>query len=249
MSEPSPQHLLTATAALTLGALTFLPPGAGIVMLGLVFALARARGAPEIAHLAMVWSVLQLVSLVPVLASLWPLPLILGLGASWLLARQVPVMAGPWAEIRLGRVTRRDLGLGLLFAAISGVSLVIWFQLAQPDISDILARLPPWPFPALLGLGLIFATLNGLAEELAFRGLLMGALTRSWGGAWALAGQALIFGIMHWNGFPRGPAGVVLATIYGAMMGLVRRRADGLAASWLSHVLTDGVIYAILLSV
>jgi hypothetical protein len=42
--------------------------------------------------------------------------------------------------------------------------------------------------------------------------------------------------------------GVGLATIYGLMMGVVRRRSGGLLAPWIAHVLTDVVIAGIVLT-
>ena len=248
MSTPIEPRLLAVAAVVVLGALTFLPLPMGLLALAGVLALGIARRSPDLVHLGLIWGVLNLCAAVPGLPNLWPLTLLLGLGASWALARGRPALAGPWEGLRLGHITRRDLAWGLAFALTSGMALVLWFRVMAPDVSDLLARLPAWPRPALLGLGILFATANGLAEELAFRGVLMGALDRSLGRRWSLVLQAVIFGLMHWNGFPRGPVGVVLAAVYGGMMGIIRRRADGLAASWFSHVLTDAVIFAILIS-
>lgn len=247
MADLDESRLLMGLVVVVLAALTFLTSPAALIALALQLVIGLLRRSPAMVHLALIWLVLNLATLSQMLGAAWPLPLALGLGASWLLSRQSATLAGPWEGIRLGRITRGDLRLGLGFALVSGLALVTWFVAMKPDVSDLLARLPPWPRPALLALGLIFATVNGLAEELAFRGLLMGALDRTLGPRWSLILQALIFGLMHWNGFPRGPVGVALAGVYGLMMGIIRRRADGMAASWFSHVLTDAVIYGILL--
>jgi membrane protease YdiL (CAAX protease family) len=60
--------------------------------------------------------------------------------------------------------------------------------------------------------------------------------------------QAVAFGALHVTGFPRGWVGVALATIYGLMMGAVRRRSGGMLAPWIAHVLTDVVIVGIILT-
>ena len=93
-----------------------------------------------------------------------------------------------------------------------------------------------------------WSALNAVAEEFFFRGALQRALTPL-GAAWAIGVQAAAFGLIHYRGFPRGWSGVALATIYGLMLGLLRRRADGLFAPWLAHLAADVVIVAILLSV
>jgi uncharacterized protein len=63
----------------------------------------------------------------------------------------------------------------------------------------------------------------------------------------ALLLQALAFGAIHIRGFPRGWFGVGLASIYGLLMGVIRRRAGGMFAPWIAHVFTDVVIAGIVL--
>ncbi len=50
---------------------------------------------------------------------------------------------------------------------------------------------------------------------------------------------------MHLHGFPRGWSGVVLASIYGVMMGALCRRARGLLAPWAAHLFADLAIVAV----
>ena len=57
------------------------------------------------------------------------------------------------------------------------------------------------------------------------------------------------FGALHVRGFPRGWAGVGLATIYGVMTGGIRRRSGGMLAPWVAHVFTDIVIAGIVVMV
>jgi membrane protease YdiL (CAAX protease family) len=64
-----------------------------------------------------------------------------------------------------------------------------------------------------------------------------------------LALQALAFGLLHIQGFPRGWSGVLLATVYGAMMGELRRRTGGLLLPWAVHVGADLVISAVVASI
>jgi hypothetical protein len=77
---------------------------------------------------------------------------------------------------------------------------------------------------------------------------LASALERAVGIRTAFVVQAVAFGLIHWRGFPRGLDGVVLATVYGLMLGAIRRRTGGLLAPWLAHVFADVVILALLLA-
>jgi hypothetical protein len=96
--------------------------------------------------------------------------------------------------------------------------------------------------------GLIFSMVNAAVEEGAYRGVLMHGLDSALGrGPAALVLQALAFRALHVQGFPRGALGVGLASIFGLLMGIIRRRADGMFAPWLAHVFTDIVIAGIIL--
>jgi membrane protease YdiL (CAAX protease family) len=139
--------------------------------------------------------------------------------------------------------------LALLSAAVAAVALLGWFRLVTPDLSDIRrVFIGDWPTWLLVAGGGGFALLNAALEESIYRGLLQDALARTMGSPrGALVLQALAFGLLHIRGFPRGWGGVALATVYGLMMGGLRLRARGLLGPWVSHVLTDAAIVAIML--
>jgi Type II CAAX prenyl endopeptidase Rce1-like len=63
-----------------------------------------------------------------------------------------------------------------------------------------------------------------------------------------VAVQAISFGLFQLHGFPRGAAGVAVATIYGLMMGWLNRtvRAGSLAPV-AAHTAADVLIYGIML--
>src|SRR4029077_697736 len=126
-------------------------------------------------------------------------------------------------------------------------SLLSWYVLLHPNIADIVkAYVPALPLGLLIAGGLIFSMVNAAVEEAAYRGVMLHALDRSLGPEFAaLLLQALAFGAIHIRGFPRGWIGVVLASIYGLLMGIIRRRAGGIFAPWITHVFTDVVIATI----
>jgi membrane protease YdiL (CAAX protease family) len=151
--------------------------------------------------------------------------------------------------LRRGAIDRVVVGVAGGFVLLAGAALLIWYQLFRPDLSDLFAQfVPDLPLGLLLLGGVAFAMWNAFIEEVAYRGVLMEALEWGLGSRWvALIGQAVAFGTLHINGFPRGAVGVLMATIYGLMMGVVRMRSRGMFAPWVAHVVTDVIIIAILL--
>ena len=59
--------------------------------------------------------------------------------------------------------------------------------------------------------------------------------------------QAVIFGVAHWWGVPNGVVGVILAIIYGLMMGAVRYVTGGLLLPIAVHIFADLVIFTLIL--
>lgn len=135
-------------------------------------------------------------------------------------------------------------------ALLAAVVLLAWYHFLQPNLDDIVQAFVPAavPLSVLVAGGLLFSMVNAAIEEAAYRGVLLHGLDMSLGqGAKAIALQAIAFGALHIHGFPRGWIGVALATIYGVLMGLIRRRANGMFAPWLAHVFTDIVIAGVIL--
>lgn len=178
----------------------------------------------------------------------WPLPMLLALGIFAGAIRLVPWL-GEGADVwRRGRIDRTVVLLSVAFAAVASVALVLWTHLAQPDLASLRSLIPP-RFPiALLALGgLLFSIFNAIGEEFLWRGAILDALDRTLGqGTLPLLIQAASFGLAHYQGFPRGWTGVGLAAIYGLMMGIVRRRSDGMVAPIVAHVFADMTIVGIL---
>jgi CAAX protease family protein len=226
-------------------------PRPGLIALAValaLLALVRRNLRERFAQLA-VLCCLTVTAVAAVGMTLWPLPLVLSTASYLVLLRTLPMGARPdW--LRRGHFTRDvrvSIGAAIL---VSSAALVLWFLALRPDYSALGAtlfpRLPVW----MLAIGIVlFAIVNAAFEEFIYRGALLQALDAALGvGPLPLLLQAGAFGILHINGFPRGATGVALATIYGVMMGLVRRRSRGLFAPWVAHVFADTVIGFILLT-
>jgi len=153
------------------------------------------------------------------------------------------------AWLERGEFGRALVGWTGAVIVVSAGALVAWWAIVRPDLADV--PLPVGLHPALLATGFLgWAVVNAAAEELYFRGALQHELVRTLGRGGVVV-QAVAFGFMHVHGFPGGWSGVILATIFGLMVGALRSRASGLLAPWVAHVgadLTIAVIRLILAS-
>jgi membrane protease YdiL (CAAX protease family) len=122
---------------------------------------------------------------------------------------------------------------------------------ARPDLADLVRRfVPDWPLWLLVPAVFVFSIVNAAGEEAAYRGVVLGALDKARITApAALVLQAVAFGALHFRaGFPPGIVGVGLTFAYGLVLGELRRRAGGLVVPFITHVLTDLVIFTIVLA-
>jgi membrane protease YdiL (CAAX protease family) len=147
--------------------------------------------------------------------------------------------------LKIGRLDGYALAAVAVITTVSCSGLVLWFVLFRPDVSDLAEFIPRWPPIYLLLAGAGFAILNALLEEVIWRGVMQDAFAVQFGPTWAVLAQAVGFGVLHAHGFPRGLAGMVMATIYGLMLGDLRRRVQGVAAPVIAHVGADTTIFAI----
>lgn len=152
------------------------------------------------------------------------------------------------AELGLRPASRRITALAVAGAILVGpVALVAatwlgggllgssFFGTFQLDLGQPLALLP----------ALLFAVSNAVAEELAYRGALMGWLTPSAGIVGANLGQAIVFGLAHTGTDFVGPvAPTAFAMILtGFIGGVVARRTGSLLLPIAIHAAADLPIY------
>lgn len=176
----------------------------------------------------------------------WPLHLLLPLALMLALA---PI--GGWLpELRrMCRLRPVSLEEWLWIAAVALVACAginLWLAIAEPDLGNVRAMLPPLSGPALVAAGIGFALVNAVLEEMVWRGILLRWLSSWIGWTWAIALQAASFGLAHWNGVPSGWAGVLLAGGYGVVLGCLVRRSGTLLPAVAAHVIADLLIFAAL---
>ncbi len=173
----------------------------------------------------------------------WPLNFVLGTAVALAIVRWRPELAPSSTWRARGRLSLPWLGA---FIAATAVGLWGWRLLLQPDLSAARALLPDVATPLILFGALVFATLNATFEELLFRGWLLDRLHALFCPTTAVILQGVAFGAIHWNGVPSGPAGFVLAGLWGTALGALRMHTRGLLTPWFAHVAADLIIVSLL---
>jgi uncharacterized protein len=181
----------------------------------------------------------------------YPLTLLVPLVVYGIVAAAFPSLRRSLRWLRAGKMTSDVLVLVLATAVVSGSALVGWYLLIKPDISSHLAQMPKLSVWVLPFVAVGFAMLNAAMEEFVFRGIVMQSLDSAVGVGYAsIAIQAISFGLFHYvAGFPNGALGLVMVCVFGFMLGILRRRSEGLLAAWMAHVLADVVIFSILATI
>ena len=205
----------------------------------------RSIHAVHLSLFGLAWIALPL--LVPVFQP-WPVCIIVPLAVYGIMVAACPSLRHSFGWLRRGSLGPDILKLILATIAISGVSLIIWYVEVRPDTRHLLRFMPQMPFWLYPLAGLGFAMGNAALEEAIFRGVIMDALDSAFGpGRISILLQAVPFAILHFHGgFPSGWWGLAMVVIYGLMLGVIRRRSQGMLAPWLAHVGADTVIFAIL---
>ncbi len=177
----------------------------------------------------------------------WPLvfvlPLLGYLALYWAWPRSRP---SPTWLVR-GRFTRAALGWTVPTIVLSSGALLGWVLLLRPDLSDLVPMIPSGGLVVLVAAGLAFSIFNAIWEEFILKGILWTGLERVFSRTWAVnVVQAILFGAIHYGGFPRGPSGAAMAGLYGFAIGLIRSRSGGMLAPVVTHFFADATIFVIL---
>ncbi|MBM3238089.1 CPBP family intramembrane metalloprotease [Candidatus Poribacteria bacterium] len=228
--------------------LVFMPKPAFLIAVsghGLLFILALVFRDPMAVHVTM----LTFLSAVwgKIWPSFWPFYLLGPLVIYAMVVAIIPRLRQTTSWLRLGQFDRVVWWLVGLTIFISSFGLLLWFILWQPNLSRWLTILPSWNPMLLIPVGLGFALVNAAIEEAVYRGILMQGLDAALGASnIPVILQAISFGLLHLNGVPGGWCGIAMATVYGLMLGLLKRRAQGMLAPFVAHVFADVVIFTIL---
>ncbi|HEX7951147.1 MAG TPA: CPBP family intramembrane glutamic endopeptidase [Candidatus Limnocylindrales bacterium] len=150
------------------------------------------------------------------------------------------------ADLALLRPARSIGWLAAVGAVILGpIGLALGPTLARPFFGQIGLDLSR---PGFIAPALGFAIANGMMEELAYRGALLGWTARLTGPRIALLGQAAVFGLAHGGADVGGsPVLLMLALGLGGLIaGVIRLRTRSLLLPIAWHVALDLPLYAYL---
>ncbi len=216
----------------------------GLVLAAAVAALLRE---PYALHVALLFAAMAgwWLSHAPLV---WPLYFLAPLAAYGFAARSVRPLRRTTTWLRRGRIDRMTTALMGASALVVPLVLAGWLRFAHPSLDAFRDQLPDGVSArALVAIGAVFAFGNALLEESIWRGVLMESLDRGLGrGVASIAVSAVSFGVAHVAGFPRGVFGVLLAAFSGVLLGVIRRRSEGLLAPMITHVLVDTAVFALL---
>jgi membrane protease YdiL (CAAX protease family) len=241
--------IIACLILLSLNSFSAAPSPGGALWAALVVGIAVVVRYVHAVHLAVLTVLIAVMPLLHPQLRSWPFSLLVPVVLYLMAVLPVPRLRESLLQwVRPGRMGRDTLFLTVMSAAISGIALVLWYRFTDPDLSIQLNRMPSLPLWLYPAAGLAFAAANAAVEEFVFRGVMMQSADAALGpGAASVIVQAWVFGAMHYlRGFPSGAWGLAMTFVYGIMLGLIRRRSQGLAAPWLAHVCADLVIFTIL---
>jgi membrane protease YdiL (CAAX protease family) len=148
-----------------------------------------------------------------------------------------------WAELGLGREHCKS-GLGYALAAVAVVGSVIGIGVLLPMTRPMFMNHHYATISGALIASMVVIPLQTvIPEELAFRGVLHGALNRAWGFRGVALGGSLLFGLWHVAtslgltssnvGFTRLFGGGVVGMLAGVTLAVLATGAAGFVFSWL----------------
>ncbi|OBH05260.1 MULTISPECIES: CPBP family intramembrane glutamic endopeptidase [unclassified Mycobacterium] len=148
-----------------------------------------------------------------------------------------------WADLGLGRQHWRS-GLGYALAAVGVVAAVITLGILLPMTRPMFLNNHYATISGALVASMVIIPLQTvIPEELAFRGVLHGALNRAWGFRGVALGGSLLFGLWHVAtslgltsnnvGFTRLFGGGFAGMLAGVTLAVLATGAAGFVFSWL----------------
>ncbi len=180
--------------------------------------------------------------------SWWPLYFLVPLLAYALVVCLFGPLRRTVSWLRVGRLDPPVIAATIAISVLSCSALLLYSVLFPSEPLDFVEPILSWSPAQWVLAGVLFSVLNGLFEEVIFRGILMHALRSEVGLNAAIIIQSVAFGLGHAHGYPPGAIGIVLASIYGLVLGLLRLYAQGMAAPILAHVTADATIFAIVMT-
>ena len=137
--------------------------------------------------------------------------------------------------------------LSIAVINIPAVLILLWYYSENKEVAQQwpLPSLPVWSVPFVV---LLIAVVNGLREEIYYRGLLQTVSFEKYSTWFVILFQAISFGPLHFsNAFPQGWIGVGLTSLWGAAIAMQYCYFRSISLSWLTHSIADAVMFSIII--
>jgi membrane protease YdiL (CAAX protease family) len=164
--------------------------------------------------------------------------------------------SGRLRDLGLVRLRAGDAGIGVLAAIVAriGTIVIAVIVILVFGLDDLTRETSVTDQATLSVVGAIVTALIVVVgapffEELFFRGLVQGVLTRRYGGRVAIVTQAVAFGLVHYQiGMTRGQAILTFAMIVpvGFLLGCLRWRYQRLGPGMVTHAVFNAMTVAVL---
>lgn len=178
------------------------------------------------------------------------------LGAGWVGLGAWPLVVGRWKGTGVGRdfglaVRRRDAGVGAAAAipVLAGIYAIELWGGGEPVRRPSAELLLPegsvgFGYAALVVVGLVVVT--PVVEELFFRGLLLRAGERRWGGAFGVGLSTVVFALVHLEPGVTAPLRLLAEIgLLGLVFGVLAVRTGRLGPSIVAHAAVNAVGVAV----
>jgi membrane protease YdiL (CAAX protease family) len=142
--------------------------------------------------------------------------------------------------------TRPEM-FSIILINIPTIAVLIWYYGMHPVVANMwpVPNLPLWSIPIVV---LAMAGINGLREEIFYRGLIQ-TNSSAQAPAWFVIGlQAILFGFLHFSdAFPQGWLGVFLTATWGAAIAIQYRIFKSISLAWITHAMADAIMFSIII--
>jgi membrane protease YdiL (CAAX protease family) len=167
--------------------------------------------------------------------------------------------SGSLRDLGLVRLRGADFGIGSLAALVARVGTLILAAIVVIlfSLNDLARDTSVTDEAGISTLGAIVVTLIAVVgapffEELYFRGLVQGVLTRRYGSRVAIGLQSVAFGLVHYQIGMTGDQAILTFTMIipvGLLLGILRWRYERLGPGMVAHAVFNAIAVAITLAV
>lgn len=137
--------------------------------------------------------------------------------------------------------------LSILIINVPSVAVLHWYFMENKEVAKQwpIPELPIWAMPIFV---LLIAAVNGLREEMYFRGLLQSQTNKDFSPWFTMLFQAILFGSLHFSGaFPQGWIGVFLTALWGGAIAIQFQIFRSIKLAWLTHSIADAIMFTAIL--